>query len=367
MPARTFEIRLNGLVSTDYLLAQVENVDVAEQELRTVLSGRFVDQAELHGFLHRLEALGLEVVEVRRVSTGARGGPARERGRPVTGDRRDRSRERTSGPAGGVPPPARGAGVGDPAAGLVAGRRDVRVPGIARRAALPGRRLRRPRDAHRRAPGPGRDAGDEHVRRGGRAGARGGGRRDDPLRPGHGDRAAGRRHRLPRRAGQPGGPRAGGAVGGRTRAGPPRGAGHRRVRDGPGVPATLDSGGLTRHTFVCGQSGPGRRTPWACCWSGCWARPASGSWCWTRTPTTSAWARCWSTRIPGWPPATRTSPRRSRCGATATRHSTGCGCGSPSSTRRPRRPCSGSTRSRTARSTPSWSTWCRPSATGRRG
>jgi hypothetical protein len=69
MSARTFEIRLNGLVSTDYLLAQVENVDVAEQELRTVLSGRFVDQAELHGFLHRLEALGLEVVEVRRVST----------------------------------------------------------------------------------------------------------------------------------------------------------------------------------------------------------------------------------------------------------------------------------------------------------
>ena len=68
MPTRTFEIRLNGLVPTDYLLAQVGNVDVAEQELRTVLSGTFVDQAELHGFLHRLEALGLEVVEVRSVS-----------------------------------------------------------------------------------------------------------------------------------------------------------------------------------------------------------------------------------------------------------------------------------------------------------
>lgn len=75
MPARTFEIRLNGLVATDYLLAQVENLDVAEQELSTVLSGRFVDQAELHGFLHRLEALGLEVVEVRRVSTAPGGDP----------------------------------------------------------------------------------------------------------------------------------------------------------------------------------------------------------------------------------------------------------------------------------------------------
>jgi hypothetical protein len=67
---RTYEIRLSGLVPTDYLLAQVMNVDVAEQELSTVLSGRFVDQAELHGFLNRLQSLGLEVVELRRVSVG---------------------------------------------------------------------------------------------------------------------------------------------------------------------------------------------------------------------------------------------------------------------------------------------------------
>jgi hypothetical protein len=64
---RTFQVCVSGLVSTDYLLAQVDNVDVAEQELRTVLLGTFVDHAELHGFLHRLEALGLEVVEVRRL------------------------------------------------------------------------------------------------------------------------------------------------------------------------------------------------------------------------------------------------------------------------------------------------------------
>ena len=73
MPSRTYEIRLSGLVPTDYLLAQVGNVDVAEQELRTVLSGRFVDQAELHGFLDRLGSLGLEVVEVRRVPVGSAG------------------------------------------------------------------------------------------------------------------------------------------------------------------------------------------------------------------------------------------------------------------------------------------------------
>ena len=94
MPPRTFEIRLSGLVPTDYLLAQVGNVDVAEQEMSTVLSGRFMDQAELHGFLGRLQSLGLEVVEVRRVPAeagqpgprSATEGPAgRRRAAPVEG------------------------------------------------------------------------------------------------------------------------------------------------------------------------------------------------------------------------------------------------------------------------------------------
>jgi hypothetical protein len=75
MPASTYEIRLCGLVPTDYLLAQGGHVNAAEQELRTVVSGEFIDQAELHGFLDRLRSLGLEVVEVRRVVTSA--GPDR--------------------------------------------------------------------------------------------------------------------------------------------------------------------------------------------------------------------------------------------------------------------------------------------------
>ena len=33
-----------------------------------MISGRFPDQAALYGFLHRLRAFGLEVVEVRRVA-----------------------------------------------------------------------------------------------------------------------------------------------------------------------------------------------------------------------------------------------------------------------------------------------------------
>jgi hypothetical protein len=72
MAERTYEIRLSGLVPTEHLRAQVGHLDVAEAELRTVLNARFVDQAELHGFLNRLQSLGLEVVEVRRLMDGSR-------------------------------------------------------------------------------------------------------------------------------------------------------------------------------------------------------------------------------------------------------------------------------------------------------
>ena len=71
MPDRTYEIRVTGLVSTQDLLDELGDVDVAEQEFRTVLSGRFRDQAALYGFLHRLRAYGLEVVEVRRLPSGS--------------------------------------------------------------------------------------------------------------------------------------------------------------------------------------------------------------------------------------------------------------------------------------------------------
>jgi hypothetical protein len=46
----------------------------------TVLSGRFPDKAALNGFLHRLRAYGLEVVEVRRVPTTEEPEPEPETG-----------------------------------------------------------------------------------------------------------------------------------------------------------------------------------------------------------------------------------------------------------------------------------------------
>jgi hypothetical protein len=64
---RTYEVRITGAVP-DAALSDLDHVAVARQEVRTVLSGRFEDQAALYGFLHRLRSLGLEVVEIRQVA-----------------------------------------------------------------------------------------------------------------------------------------------------------------------------------------------------------------------------------------------------------------------------------------------------------
>jgi hypothetical protein len=44
-------------------------VEASSQEMRTVLTGRFRDQSDVHGFLLRLRAYALEVVEVRRIAS----------------------------------------------------------------------------------------------------------------------------------------------------------------------------------------------------------------------------------------------------------------------------------------------------------
>jgi hypothetical protein len=66
---QVFEVRVTGSVEED-VLRQLSDVEVRSQELRTSLRGVFVDQAELHGFLARLRAFGLDVVEVHRLPDG---------------------------------------------------------------------------------------------------------------------------------------------------------------------------------------------------------------------------------------------------------------------------------------------------------
>ena len=67
MVGTTYEVRIVGRVP-DEVLQGLGNVTVSEQETRTLVTGNFADQAALHGFLQRLRAYGLELVEMRVVA-----------------------------------------------------------------------------------------------------------------------------------------------------------------------------------------------------------------------------------------------------------------------------------------------------------
>jgi hypothetical protein len=60
-----FEIRVRGLLG-DRLLTAFPDLAAVRDEGDTVLTGRLPDQSALHGVLAQIEALGLELVEVRR-------------------------------------------------------------------------------------------------------------------------------------------------------------------------------------------------------------------------------------------------------------------------------------------------------------
>lgn len=60
-----FDIRVRGLLG-DRLLTAFPDLVAVPDHGDTVLTGRLPDQSALHGVLARIEALGLELVEVRR-------------------------------------------------------------------------------------------------------------------------------------------------------------------------------------------------------------------------------------------------------------------------------------------------------------
>jgi hypothetical protein len=66
VPSVSYEIRIRGKVG-DSVLASFEDMDASIRPAETVLTGAIVDQAQLHGLLERIQLLGLELVEVRRV------------------------------------------------------------------------------------------------------------------------------------------------------------------------------------------------------------------------------------------------------------------------------------------------------------
>ena len=62
-----YEIRVRGRVG-EALLESFEGLDSEVAAAETTLRGPVTDQAELHGLLHRIEAVGLELIEVRRLA-----------------------------------------------------------------------------------------------------------------------------------------------------------------------------------------------------------------------------------------------------------------------------------------------------------
>jgi hypothetical protein len=67
--ATHYEIRIRGVLS-DRLLVAFPNLDAHSHEGETILAGALPDQSSLYGVLGEIEALGLELLEVRLVRPG---------------------------------------------------------------------------------------------------------------------------------------------------------------------------------------------------------------------------------------------------------------------------------------------------------
>jgi hypothetical protein len=71
MTAADYEFRIKGRLS-DTLSGEFEEFTAAVRPAETVMRDQVRDQSELHGLLDRIQSLGLELLEVRRVSERTR-------------------------------------------------------------------------------------------------------------------------------------------------------------------------------------------------------------------------------------------------------------------------------------------------------
>ena len=69
-PSR-YEFRIRGRVG-ERLLAGFAGFDAEIEPVETVLRGDVADQAALHGVLEQIQALGLELVELRQIDEPSR-------------------------------------------------------------------------------------------------------------------------------------------------------------------------------------------------------------------------------------------------------------------------------------------------------
>ena len=66
MPSSYYEIRVSGVLPPEALL-DFDRLTASVEPVETVVHGALQDQAALNGLLARLEAFGVEVIEVRRL------------------------------------------------------------------------------------------------------------------------------------------------------------------------------------------------------------------------------------------------------------------------------------------------------------
>ena len=66
MNSSSYEIRITGILPPEALL-DFEDLIASVEPVETVVHGQLPDQAALHGLLAKLQNLGLELDEVRRV------------------------------------------------------------------------------------------------------------------------------------------------------------------------------------------------------------------------------------------------------------------------------------------------------------
>jgi hypothetical protein len=65
-----YEIRVKGRLS-DSVAGALEDFTASVAPAETVMRGELRDQSELHGVLERIQSLGLELIEVRRLGDGS--------------------------------------------------------------------------------------------------------------------------------------------------------------------------------------------------------------------------------------------------------------------------------------------------------
>ena len=66
MSCTRYELRIKGRLSRD-IREDFEEFELTEAPVETVMLGNVIDEAHLHGVLARLQALGLQVLSLRRL------------------------------------------------------------------------------------------------------------------------------------------------------------------------------------------------------------------------------------------------------------------------------------------------------------